>query len=329
MSGIDAALLKALRVAPLYCAGGDLAAQLAVTLSAIESAIAELRIAGFEIEERPGLGYRYLAAPDRLIADDLWARLGPSTLIREILVFKETDSTNDVAAQLGRNGAAGGVAVFAERQNAGRGRFGRRWQSAASLGLWQSLLLQPDLPPAKWPRLTTYVAVAIAEAIEKTLHLSEGRVRIKWPNDIQIDGKKVAGILIETGADRSGRSFAVLGIGINVNHGAEDFPEELVQTASSLKEMSGSRIDRAALAVAIFHELEAWLPKLETGFEQIIRKATGRSSILGGWIRLRAADVIIEGLAESLDLEGQLLVRDTRGTLHVLGGGEVTTGGLT
>ncbi|MES2569569.1 MAG: biotin--[acetyl-CoA-carboxylase] ligase, partial [Verrucomicrobiota bacterium] len=268
----------------------------------------------------------YVSAPDRLIADDLWARLGPSTLVRDIVVFKETDSTNDLAARLGRNGAAGGVAIFAERQNAGRGRFGRRWQSADSLGLWESILLRPEWPVAHWPRLTTCVAVAIAWAIEKTLHLPGGRVEIKWPNDLQIGGKKIAGILIETGADRSLRPFAVVGFGINANHGSADFPEELSGKASSLREIEGKAVDRAALAVAIFQELEAWLPLIGNGFERIIAEATRRSCIVGGWIRLRGADALIEGVAEGLDPEGRLLVRDGGGTLHCLSGGEVTVG---
>ena len=114
----------------------------------VEAGLARLRGAGFDIESKPGLGCRLLAAPDRVIADELYSRLDGCSLAREILVFEETSSTNDVAAKLGRQGHAAGVAVFAERQSAGRGRFGRRWVSPGHEGLWFSLLLRPALPMA-------------------------------------------------------------------------------------------------------------------------------------------------------------------------------------
>ena len=125
-------LIQLLRGAGTHFSAGDLAAQLGISAQAIEAALAGLRGAGFDIEDRPGLGYRLHSSPDRLIADDLHARLGDCDLVREILVFEETGSTNDVASRLGREGHPGGVAVFAERQTAGRGRFGRRWDSMAS-----------------------------------------------------------------------------------------------------------------------------------------------------------------------------------------------------
>src|SRR4029434_10201311 len=119
--------------------------------------------------------------------------------IRDVIVFEETDSTNEQASKMGESGALGGLAIFAERQTAGRGRFGRRWDSASHRGLWFSLLLRPSLPMAHSPRMTTWAAVAMADAIEQTSGLA---VQIKWPNDLQSHGRKLAGILIETGSDR-------------------------------------------------------------------------------------------------------------------------------
>ncbi len=320
MSALDVALLRALRAGPHH-SSGELAELLGASLPEIEARIAGLSGAGFGIEERPGLGCRLVASPDRLIADDLLARLGESALIREILVFEETDSTNDRAAELGRNGAAAGVAVFAERQNAGRGRFGRKWESPSHLGLWFSLLLRPSLPLAQWPRLTTCAAVALAAAIEKTLRV---RIEIKWPNDLHINGKKVAGILVEMGADQAQQPFAVLGIGVNVNHAAADFPPELSEKATSLREAGGQVVDRSALAVAMFRELETRLFSLDSTFPEIIAEATRRSALLGRWIQLGAGEARIEGIAEGLDPDGHLLLRDASGTSHCLVAGEVT-----
>lgn len=321
MTSLDARLLSALREARVHLPAGDLAAQLSESPAAIRERIAALSTAGFEIEDRPGFGLRLIAAPDRLIADDLTARLGPCPLIREILVFAETDSTNDLATQLGRQGTPGGLVIFAEHQSAGRGRFGRRWASASHRGLWFSLLLRPALPLADWARLTTWAAVAVAAAIEET---TGAKAAIKWPNDVFLASKKVAGILAESGTDTHGQPFAVLGLGVNVNHEPADFPPELHAIAGSLRAATGTALDRTALAAAILHALDTRLPLLATDFTAIIAEATARSLLLGRWIQVRAGETLSEGLAEQLDENGLLLLRHADGTLSRLNAGEVT-----
>lgn len=321
MNALDARLLTTLRASAVHLPATDLAAQLAAPLTRIETRLADLRGAGFEIEEQPGLGFRLLGSPDRLIADDLHARLGPSALVREIVVFEETGSTNDLALRRGRAGAPGGLAIFAERQTAGRGRFGRRWESASHRGLWFSLLLRPALPPPLWPRLTTWAAVALAEAIEQALALPAA---IKWPNDVFLGGKKVAGILAESGTDEAGEPFAVVGLGVNVNHEAGDFPVELSGRASSLRLAAGRVIDRPAFAAALLRALEARLPQLGDSFHEIIAAATARSVLLGRHIQVQAGPAMLAGRAEALEPDGRLLLRASDGTLHRLSAGEVT-----
>lgn len=321
MSTIDAALLATLRAACVHLPAGQLATDLATTTPAIRERVAELRSAGFEIEERPDLGYRLIASPDRLVADDVRARLGESGLIRDILVFAKTDSTNDRAAQLGANGAAGGVAIFAEHQTAGRGRFGRPWHSASNLGLWCSVLLRPPLPISEWPRLTTWAAVAIAAALERAVGVA---AQIKWPNDVEIHGRKVAGVLIETGVDGAQAPFAVLGFGVNVNHTADDFAPDLRNKAGSLGMVTGRPLDRTELAVIIFRELDLRLPALKEAFHELVSEAARRSTLLGKWIRVRAGALVVEGLAEELDSRGQLVLRESEGGLHRLTAGAVT-----
>lgn len=324
MKSFDARLLSALREAGVHLPASDLATLMGEPAALVRQGIAELGAAGFEIEDRPGLGYRLLAAPDRLIADDLCSRLGPCPLIREILVFEETGSTNDVAAQRGRQGAAPGLAIFAERQKAGRGRFGRKWESASHRGIWFSLLLRPNLPMVQWPRLTSWAAVALASAIENETGL---KATIKWPNDVYVEGKKVAGILIESGLDENGQPFAVVGIGLNVNHEQEDFPEELLSRATSLRIAAGEVQDRSAVAVAIFRELNRYYPRIEADFPAIVAQASARSFLLGRWIQLQAGEGLIAGVAEELDADGHLLLRQSDGSLHRLTAGEVTVVG--
>lgn len=321
MNGLDARLLAALRASPVHLPATDLATQLTAPLATVEARLVALSAAGFEIEERPGLGFRLLAAPDRLIADDLLSRLGPCPLVREILVFAETDSTNDLGMQRGRQGAAGGLAIFAERQTAGRGRFGRPWASASHRGLWFSLLLRPSLPVALWPRLTTWAAVALADAMEDALGLP---ATIKWPNDLQLGGKKVAGILAESGTDSTGEPFAVVGIGVNVNHEPADFPPELHAKAGSLRMATGRLIDRPAFAVALLRALDARLPQLTTAFPELTALAARRSFLLGRWIQVQSGTTLLEGHAEELDADGHLLLRTADGALNRLTAGEVT-----
>jgi len=321
MNTLDARLLAALRASHVHLPATDLASQLKTPLATIEARLAELRAAGFEIEERPGLGFRLVRSPDRLIADDLHARLDGCTLVREIIVFNETGSTNDYATQRGRQGAPGGIAVFAERQTAGRGRFGRTWDSAMYRGLWFSLLLRPTLPINVWPRLTTWAAVSLASAIENSLGLPAA---IKWPNDIYLTDRKVAGILAESGTDANNQPFAVVGLGVNVNHELRDFPHELEGKAGSLRMATGRMIDRPTFAAALLHELDARLPQLAADFPQIIAEVSRRSMLIGRWVQLRAGHAIVEGRAESLDADGHLLLRKTDGSLSRLTAGEVT-----
>ena len=317
---LDARLLVELRAAAVHLLPGDLADTLGVPREQIETSLTRLRDAGFDIEEKPGLGCRLLASPDRLIADDLHARLGNCELAREILTFEETSSTNDIAARLGREGHAGGLVVFAERQTAGRGRFGRRWDSAPHAGLWFSLLLRPAFALAKWVRLTTWAGVCVAAAVERATGLP---AQVKWPNDVIIGGKKVGGILTECSSDTAGGMFAIVGIGLNVNHDA--MPPELADRAASLRQISGRTLDRSALAAMIVAELAARIPDVDTAFDSILAEAARRSSILGKWIRLDSAGQAFEGCAEALDPEGNLLLRLADGNLRTMRAGEVSS----
>jgi BirA family biotin operon repressor/biotin-[acetyl-CoA-carboxylase] ligase len=323
---LDARLLRELRATTVHLLPGDFADALRVPRGQVEAALGRLRGAGFDIEEKPGLGCRLLDSPDRLIADDLLARIGAGTpacenpLAREILTFEETASTNDVATRLGREGHAGGLLIFAERQTAGRGRFGRRWDSAPRAGLWFSLLLRPTFATPLWVRLTTWAGVCVAAAIERATGLA---AQVKWPNDVLIAGKKVAGILTECSSDAAGGMFAVVGIGVNVNH--EAMPAELADRAASLRQCAGRTLDRSALAATIVGELAARLPAVDAAFDTILAEAARRSSVIGKWIRLDAAHISFEGRAESLDADGNLVLRLADGTLRTMTAGEVSS----
>jgi BirA family biotin operon repressor/biotin-[acetyl-CoA-carboxylase] ligase len=182
---------------------------------------------------------------DRILAD------AGRALNWRVSVFRETESTNDLVLRAAEGGEPEGFAVFAEAQTKGRGQFGRRWSSAFGLGLWFSILLRPRWPVAELAQMTPVVAVAAARALAETSGLD---IRIKPPNDIFCNGRKLAGILSEA---RSGGSqvFVVVGIGINVNHAAGDFPLELQTSATSLARESGRVWTREPIAGAVLRAL--------------------------------------------------------------------------
>ena len=321
---VDGHILRALREpAGGSVSGADLSRQLGISRAAIWARIEDLRGLGYDIEASPHLGYRLVSAPDLLHADDLHSRLGTTRIVgRDIRVFERTTSTNDLIARLARDGIREGAVVFAESQSRGRGRLGRLWISPARKGLWFSILLRPDLPPQSATQLTVAAATALARAIA----LQTGLVpEIKWPNDILIRGKKVAGILTELTAELDHVKEMVLGIGVDVNWDAAELPPDLRKTATSLRIETGQALDRAELAVAILRELDDDYERIRRGqFELVAAEWRQRCGTLGQQVSIRIGDRVIRGRAESLDAEGALLLRTQHGRLERIIGGDVT-----
>jgi BirA family transcriptional regulator, biotin operon repressor / biotin---[acetyl-CoA-carboxylase] ligase len=171
---------------------------------------------------------------------------------REIIQLQEVTSTNDVVAELASSHAEG-LVVIAERQTAGRGQYGRRWDSAAGKGLWMSVLLRPQISVSDSARLTSLLAETIAATIEQQANVS---TRIKPPNDVYIGDRKVAGVLVEMRVEQGGGYCAIAGMGINVNHTSGDFPEELRNTACSIAMAAERQLDRAAFSASLLQELD-------------------------------------------------------------------------
>ena len=216
-----------------------------------------------------------------------------------------------------------GLVIMAERQTAGRGRLGRTWESAAHKGLWFSLLLRPTFALADWSRLTTWAAVGIARGLEEAL--PGCRADVKWPNDIYLAGKKAVGILCESVAGPGG--YAVVGIGVNVNQTREDFPEELLTKATSLREAAGTNVeplDRHVVAAALLRQLDALYPALEHDFASVVGEAEARSFLVGRRITVLVPKGAYEATAEGLEADGSLRVRCDDGGTRIVSGGEVS-----
>jgi BirA family biotin operon repressor/biotin-[acetyl-CoA-carboxylase] ligase len=194
-----------------------------------------------------------LESPELLDAAALESALGDGHIGKRVLVFPVVASTNDLAWRLAEEGAEAGLAVFAEHQTAGRGQRGRCWESAPSQGLCFSLLLRPNLAPAESARLTNWAAENIANTIAWQCGIP---ARIKPPNDVYVDSRKVAGVLVEMRVERSGAYAAIAGFGININQGTEDFSPELRAHAGSLALAGGRSIDRQAFALELLRNLD-------------------------------------------------------------------------
>ena len=190
---------------------------------------------------------------DPLNADQLRAHLHCAVIGQQIIVLEQTSSTNDAILQVATANAKEGLVLFAEHQTAGRGQRGNRWESAAGKGLWFSILLRPKIQINDSAQLTIWAIEAIADVIRTELSLEPA---IKLPNDIQVHGRKVAGVLVEMRAQENAPHLAIVGIGINVNQSMEDFPLELQSRAISLALALHRPVERQKFAVAVLRNLD-------------------------------------------------------------------------
>jgi BirA family biotin operon repressor/biotin-[acetyl-CoA-carboxylase] ligase len=313
------AILEAFyQAAGQFVCAADIKGQSKLSPATVAAEIAELEKLGYTIESHPHFGYRLLGTPDRLTADDIRARLKSKIIGTEILVFEETASTNDLVDQLAKSGAREGLVVFAETQTRGRGRRGRAWASPRGKGLWFSILLRPQLPTAAASRITVAASVAVARAIRQNCGVD---ARIKWPNDVMVNDKKLAGILTELRAETDEILLAILGIGIDVNCTREDFPDAMMGVATSMELETGKTQDRMALAAQVLTALDECYQAALTDFEGIVDEWARLCTTLGKHIVVTMGQRRIEGFAQALDGDGALLLRKDNGqTERILGG---------
>lgn len=320
--GIRQQVLSRLREAsPCFLSGEALAQQEGVTRAAVWKAISQLRKSGYRIAGTPRKGYRLLEPPDLLYPQEVNPLLRTTWLGRgPFHYFRETGSTNDQAKLLAWRGCPDGTIVVAEAQSAGRGRLGRTWLSPPGTGLYFSLVLRPRVTPAVAPRVTLLAGVALCRAIR---HTAGVKAEIKWPNDILVGSKKLAGILTEMEAETEAIHHLILGIGVNVNMQACELAPALEATSLYLE--TGKRHSRPELMARILLELESlWEVFQKEGFSKIRDMWMELSATVGRLVGIERWDGgVIMGKAEEIDQEGALLVADGEGQLHRIAYGEV------
>ena len=241
-----------------------------------------------------------------------------------VVYFDEADSTNRIARELARNGAAHGTLVIANTQTAGRGRRGRSWISPAGEGLFMTLILRPKGEAAGAAKLSLCCALAVCRAIRDVSGLD---ARIKWPNDIVAGGRKVCGMLLEMDFMEGGALAVSAGVGINVHQ--TRFNEEIAHTASSLDILCGRRLDRYKVAAAFLEEMSAAVSLLEEDDDAFMRAYCALSATIGSRVQVIAQDGAYTGLAEGVTGSGSLLVRaDEDGHVHEVLAADVSVRGI-
>lgn len=304
-----------------YVSGEEISRKLNVSRTAVWKKVQKLESEGYVIEAVPRLGYRLTGKPSRLSMQELLPKLTTKRFGRNLKLMDVVASTQDELRGLAEEGAPEGTLVIAEQQTSGRGRMGRSWVSPAGKGVWMSLLLRPPVPLPLTPQLTLLAAVALSRAISRVVPVTIG---IKWPNDLLVNGKKISGILLESAAEDERLRYVVVGMGISANLDSEDYPEELLLKAVSLKMASGSSIDRGNLIALILEEFERLYDLyLEQGFTPIRTLWEAHSVTLNNPTLLSTPQGTVQGVPRGLDDMGGLKVELADGSYRTIYSAEV------
>ena len=253
--------------------------------------------------------------------DELRRGLALERLGAKFHYFPELDSTNTYARQLAEAGAREGEIVIAEAQTQGRGRLGRRWQSPPFTNLYLSVILRPQFPPAQAPQITLTAAVALAETVASFIAQP---ATIKWPNDILVGGKKLAGILSEASCDAERLHYVILGIGANLNYAIDLMPEEIRERATSIAHITGNAVSRESFLRRLIQDLDRCYGELEdSGFAALARRWQAHFNLRDRRVRVELLDQVVEGWARGIDGDGALLVEDDKGRQQRVIAGDV------
>ncbi len=326
-------ILWILRKAEDYVSGQELCEQLGVSRTAVWKVIGQLKEEGYEIEGIKNRGYRISSIPDVMTAAEIGSRLNTKDMGRCCISYGETDSTNTRAKQLAEEGKPHGTLVCAERQTGGKGRRGRIWSSPPGEAIYMSLLLRPSISPSHTSMLTLVMGLSAAKACNEVLYRKLGenapKVQVKWPNDLVLEGRKLAGILTELNSEVDYVHYVVTGIGINVN--TKGFPEEIAATANSLHIATRETFSRAELtACCMKHFEECYEIFVQTEDMSALKKEYESLLVnIGRQVQVLEPGHAYTGKALGINDKGELLVeREEDGQITAVYAGEVSVRGI-
>ena len=323
--GMKTEILKLLRETDGYVSGQQISDRFGVSRTAVWKVIRQLQDEGYQVEAVRNKGYHIVDSPDVMTKEELDSLMDTRWAGKNIVYYDATDSTNLRIKQLGDEGAPHGTLAVADRQTAGRGRRGRAWESPAGGSIYMSLLLRPKFRPDKASMLTLVAACSVAEGIKDC---EDVNVQIKWPNDIIIEGRKLVGILTELSTQIDYINHVTVGIGINVN--IQEFPDEIRNTATSLRIECGHTVRRAPIIAAV-------MKHMEKNYETFLQTEdlTGLMEKYSALLVNKDKDVRIIGAKEQYQAHalgitptGELIVRRGDGTEETVYAGEVSVRGV-
>ncbi len=297
-----------------YLSGALLCSEIGISRAAIWKHVRSLRQNGYQISALPNRGYRLDREPDLLNIEKFKQR--------SIYYYQAVDSTNLTARLLAEEGAPNYSIVVAEEQKNGRGRLGRSWFSPKANGLWFSILLRPRmLIPTQAAPVTLVAAAVLANQINNQYGLP---MKVKWPNDLLIRGKKAGGILTELKGELDQIEYLIIGIGLNINQQEQDFPKGLRKVATSLHIESGKLFNRTDLLLSFRDNLvKAFNLFLNEGFVPFYMPWKKYNITLGQRVTLSWQGGLLQGKALHLTKEGALQIQDNRGEIHTINYGEL------
>lgn len=308
-----------------FVSGEEISKILGVSRAAVWKHMKALKEEGYEIESVTRKGYRLVASPDLLTEEEVKKHLTSSVMGRKIMYFDSLESTNTTAKDLADKGQEHGTVIVGEEQSAGKGRLGRSWVSPKYKGIWMSFILRPEINPMLIAKITQVGAAAVVKAGEE-MNLD---LKVKWPNDIILNDKKICGILTEMSSELNQINYVILGIGINANLDLEDFDEELVEKASSIKMELGEAVDRKELVGKIINNFEKLYDSFMADGRGLdsISICREKSILIGREVRVIKGGKSTEAKVLDLNDDGELVVKKKNGEVEKLFSGEVSVRG--
>ena len=300
-----------------YVSGQNISDKLGITRAAVWKRISKLKELGFEIESVTKKGYKLLSYPDILNKELIEIGMKSDFIGHSVEVLESVDSTNDYAKKKAKELVDGSVIISLE-QVKGKGRRGRSFHSGKGDGIYLSIILKPGFEPAKAPFITSIAGAALVNTFNKF----NIQTKIKWPNDVLINGKKVAGILTEMSADMEFIEYIVLGVGINVS--GLEFPNELKNIATSLK-LEGYDVKKLNIIWQFVYEFELlYNLYLNENTSEVVNILRNNSSVIGKQINVHYMNEIESAIAVDINNQGALIIKTQEGEVKELSSGEIS-----